>query len=343
MNYVGVDLHKKTISLCVMVVVGRKRKVVTRRRFDCQDTASIRGFFEECPPFQVVVEATSNYEWFLQLVEDLADRWVLAHPKKLRIIAESKHKSDKVDARVLAEFLALDMIPEAYRPSPRIQQYRVLVRHRHWVQGRITSLKCKLRHKAARYNADIAELFTVQGQQHLAEIAMGMSDRYETQNLLQQLELCQQQLKDCERQLQRFAKSAPLAEREARAVLDTMPEVGPVTIDVVLSELGDWRRFRSAKRAVAYAGLDPGFRESAGKARQLKITKEGSKLLRWAMIETAWRLVGKLRHWQTMFETLERNTGSKKKAIVAVARRVLCVMFAMLRDGRPYQMVAKAA
>jgi len=343
MNFVGVDLHKKTISLCVMVVVGRKREVVTRRRFDCQDTEDIRAFFEGQPPFQVVVEATSNYEWFLQLVEDLADRCVLAHPKKLRIIAESKHKSDKVDARILAEFLALDMIPEAYRPSPRIQQYRVLVRHRHWVQGRITSLKCKLRHKAACYNADIAELFTVRGQKHLAEIVMGICDRYETQNLLGQLELCQQQLKDCERQLRQFAKSAPIAEQEARAVLDTMPEVGPVTIDVVLSELGDWRRFRSAKRVVAYAGLDPGSRESAGKARQLKITKEGSKLLRWAMIETAWRLVVKLRYWRTVFEQLKRNTGSEKKAIVGVARRVLCVMFAMLRDGRAYRMVAEAA
>ena len=161
MNFVGVDLHKKTISLCVMVVEGRKRRVVTRGRFDCQDTEGIRAFFEKQTPFQVVVEATSNYEWFLQLVEDQADRCVLAHPKKLRVIAESKHKSDKIDAQILAEFLALDMIPEAYRPSPRIQQYRVLVRHRHWVQGRITSVKCKLRHKAARYNADVAELFTV--------------------------------------------------------------------------------------------------------------------------------------------------------------------------------------
>lgn len=343
MNFIGVDLHKKTISLCVMVVVDGKRKVATRRRFDCRDTAGIRSFFEGQIPFQVVVEATSNYEWFLQLVEDLADRCVLAHPKKLRVIAESTHKSDKIDAQILAEFLALDMIPEAYRPSPRIQQYRTLVRHRHWIQGRITSLKCKLRHKAARYNADIAELFTVKGQEHLAEIAMGTSDRYETKNLLEQFELHQRQLQDCDRQLRRFAKSAPLAEREARAVLDTMPEVGPVTIDVVLSELGDWRRFRNAKQVVAYAGLDPGFRESAGKARQLKISKEGSKLLRWAMIETAWRLVTKLQHWRRMFETLKKNTGSPKKAIVAVARRVLCVMYAMLRDGRSYQMVPQAA
>lgn len=343
MNFIGVDLHKKTISLCVMVVVDGKRKVATRRRFDCRDTAGIRAFFEEQTPFQVVVEATSNYEWFLQLVEDLADRCVLAHPKKLRVIAESTHKSDKIDAQILAEFLALDMIPEAYRPSPRIQQYRTLVRHRHWIQGRITSLKCKLRHKAARYNADIAELFTIKGQEHLAEIAMGTSDRYETKNLLEQFETCQRQLQDCDRQLRQFAKSAPLAEREARAVLDTMPEVGPVTIDVVLSELGDWRRFGNAKQVVAYAGLDPGFRESAGKARQLKITKEGSKLLRWAMIETAWRLVTKLQYWRRMFETLKKNTGSPKKAIVAVARRVLCVMYAMLRDGRPYQMLPQAA
>ena len=75
----------------------------------------------------------------------------------------------------------------------------------------------------------------------------------------------------------------------------------------------------------------------------MKITKKGSKLLRWAMIETAWRLVIKLRYWRTMFEQLKRNTGSVKKAIVAVARRVLCVMFAMLRDGRAYQMAPQAA
>ena len=89
MNFIGVDLHKKTVSLCVMVIVDGKRKVATRRRFDCRDTPGIRDFFEGQKPFQVVVEATSNYEWFLQLVEDLADRWVLAHPKKLRVIAES--------------------------------------------------------------------------------------------------------------------------------------------------------------------------------------------------------------------------------------------------------------
>jgi transposase len=340
MNFIGVDLHKQTISLCVIVVVRGQRKVVARKRFYCRDTKHIREFFEQQSVFQVVVEATSNYEWFLQLVEDLADRCVLAHPKKLRIIAESKHKSDKIDAHILAEFLAMDMIPEAYRPSRRIRQYRVLVRHRRWLSGRITSIKCKLRNKAAHYNADIAGLFSARGQQHLAAIAMSEADGFETQQLLDQLNLFEEQLAAVAKELRQFAKTAPAAEREARAVLQTMPQVGTVTIDVVISELGDYRRFRSAKRVVSYAGLDPGSRESAGKARQLGITKEGSRLLRWALVETAWRLVNKFRRWRTLFEKLNKNTGSIKKAIVGVARHLLCVMFAMLRDGKSYRMAA---
>lgn len=343
MKFIGVDLHRKTIRLCVMVLVGRQRKVVDRKRFLCDDTAAIRDFFAKQGDFQVVVEATANYEWFLLLVEDLADRCVLSHPKKLRVIAESKHKTDKIDAHVLAEFLALDMIPEAYRPSPRIRQYRVLVRHERHLQNRMTSLKSKLHNKAAHYNEDIARLFTERGQAHLAKIAMSAADRFETEQLLIQLEQFQTQLKAVRAELRRFAQTAPAGEDEARAVLNTIPQVGRVTIDVVLSELGDWRRFRSAKRVVSYAGLDPGIRESAGKARQLGVTKEGSRLLRWAMVETAWRLVNRYQRWRTVFMKLKQNTGSAKRAIVGVARRVLCMMFAMLRDGKAYEMAARAA
>ena len=108
MKFVGVDLHKKSISLCVMRKVAGKRKVTGRKRLRCEEPEEIRSFFEQLGKFQVVVEATSSYEWFLLLVEDLAEHWVLAHPKKLRVIAESKNKSDKIDAQVLAEFLLMD-------------------------------------------------------------------------------------------------------------------------------------------------------------------------------------------------------------------------------------------
>jgi transposase len=341
MKYVGIDLHKNSITLCVMVKVRGKRKVKARRSFACSQTESIRKFFESLGKFQVVVEATASYEWLFQLIEDLADRLVLAHPKKLRVIAESKHKTDKIDARVLAEFLALDMIPEAYRPSPRVREHRVLVRHRHFLQGRITSVKCKIRHKLAHYNADIADLFTKKGDQYLTELKISDSDRFEVEALREQLQLFQDQLKQVDVKLQEFAKKAPVREQESREVLNTIPQVGTVTIDVVLSELGDWRRFRGAKQVVAYAGLDPGCRSSAKKRLDLHISKEGSPRLRWAMVEAAWRLVGSLRRWGNVYEKLKRNTGSAKKAIVGVARRLLCVMFAMLRTGQKYRMASE--
>lgn len=340
MKYVGVDLHKKLISICVMKKVGRRRVVVRRRTLACRETRSIRRFFEQLGKFRVVVEATASYEWFFLLIEDLAERVVLAHPRKLRVIAESKHKSDKIDAQKLAEFLTLDMIPEAYRPSPRTRQYRVLVRHRRYVQGRITSVKCKLRGKAAQYNADVAQLFSQAGREHLAQLAMSHADRFEVKALQEQLALFERQLEAVDAELRKFAQSAASAEREARAVLQTIPEVGAVTIDVVLSELGDPRRFRSAKRVASYAGLDPGCRASAGKSVSLSITKEGSRLLRWALVEAAWRLVNKYRRWGAIFERLKKNTGSAKKAIVGVARRLLGVIFAMLRNGESYRMAA---
>jgi transposase len=341
MHFIGVDLHKKVISVCVVVRADGQRRVLTRRSLRCDQPQQIREFFARLAPFQLVVEATSSYEWFVQLVEPLADRIVLAHPKKLRIIAESTKKTDKLDAQVLAEFLALDMIPPAHRPSPRLREHRALVRQRQYVQRRITSLKNRLRHLLSNYNADAKSLFSREGQTYLDELKLSASDRFVVEQLRESWRHFRGQLQAVDEQLRRFAKSAPVAEREARRVLETIPCIGPVTVDVVLSELGDIRRFRSEKQAAAYAGLAPGIRQSAGRSKQLSITKEGSGLLRWVLIETAWRLVGKTRRWGLIYEKLKRRTGAKK-AIVAVARRVLGVMVALLRSGRRYSLASEA-
>jgi len=174
MSFVGVDLHQKVISICV---VSEDRQVVCRQPLACVWEGKIREWFTQWAPFQVVVEATASYEWFVRLVEPLAERVVLARAKKLPVIAESTRKSDKLDAQVLAELLAI------------------------------------------------------------------------------------------QKQLRAFAKQAPAAEREARAVLETIPTVGPVTIDVLRSELGDVRRFRCQKPAVSAAGLAPARRESLPRPR----------------------------------------------------------------------------
>ena len=89
-----------------------------------KDEETIESFFAELTPFQVVVEATASYEWFVSLVEPLADRVLLAHPKKLRVIAESTRKTDKLDAQILAEFLAQIAIPVSKRVVEISELYR---------------------------------------------------------------------------------------------------------------------------------------------------------------------------------------------------------------------------
>lgn len=340
MKYVGVDLHKQIICLCVVVHKNGSRCVVQRACLKCRDLPAIDRFFQQLGEFEAVVEATSSYEWFVARIEPLARRVVLANPRKLRVIAESTRKTDKLDAQVLAEFLALDMIPESHRPSPRVRQHRALVRHRQFVQRRITSIKCKVRHILARYNADVAHLFTEEGLRHLAGQSLLGADRFVVQQLLEDLEHHQDKLQAVGQQLREFARQAPVAEREAREVLEGIPCVGSVTIDILLAELGDVRRFKNRKQVAAYAGLVPRLRESAGTRKQGSITKEGSGLLRWALIQTAWRLVTKTRRWSRVFEQLKRHTGAKR-AIVAVARRILGLVFGLLRRGERYNMATE--
>jgi transposase len=333
MNFVGIDLHKKVISVCV---VSQERAVLERKRFYCSDPTRIVTFFRELGPFQATVEATASYDWLWKLLEPMADRIVLAHPKKLRVIAESTRKSDKLDAQVLAEFLALDMIPEAYRPTPRQREHRILVRHRQYTRCRLTSVRNKIRRILSDYNADRKDLFTIVGLAYLDQIAVSEADCFVLDQLREEWKQAAHRLEAVERQLRAFSATAPSHEAEARAVLNTIPGVGPVTVDVVISELADVRRFRSQKKACAFAGLAPGQRESAGHSQQLGISKQGSRLLRWVLTEAAWQLVYRTRRWRTIFESLAARRG-KKKAIIAVARRLLCVMVAMWQSGRKYQ------
>ena len=174
MNFVGVDLHKKTAVVCA---VNQARQVLETRRLACSDPDGIRKWFATLESFQVVVEATASYEWFVRLVEPLADRVVLAHPGKLRVIAETTRKSDKLDAKVLAEFLALDMIPEAYRPTPRQREHRQWVRHRQYLRVRVASIRNRLRRAFSNYNADRPALFTAAGRKASAAIELSVPGR----------------------------------------------------------------------------------------------------------------------------------------------------------------------
>ena len=336
MKFVGIDLHKQTISLCV---VNQARAVLERKRFACAHTELIHRFFAELGAFQAVIEATASYEWLWQLLEPMAQRLVLAHPSKLRIIAESTKKSDKLDAQVLADLLAMNAIPASYRPTPRQRAHRRLVRHRRYLCGQRTRVACQIHSLLSMYNADFPTLFSMEGFARLKKVRVDCEDRFVLDQLIAQWRGFTLQLNQLRQEMRKFAEQAPAAEAEGRAVLASIPYVGPVTIDVVLSELGDIHRFRNARQVCAYAGLSPVHRESGGKRKEGGLIQSGSPLLRWAMIQAAWRVVGKTNRWKEAYAQLKRRRGGKK-AIAAIARRLLCVMTGMLKRGEGYRMAA---
>lgn len=341
MKFVGVDLHKKSISLCVIAIVCGQLKVVDRKRFSCQLTEPIASYFASLGSFQMTVESTIGYEWFVHLIEVIegCNRIVVAHPSKMRVIAESTRKTDKIDAQVLAEFLARDMVPAAWMPTPRVRQHRSLVRHRHRTQTRITQLKNRCRGMLARYNADRSSLFTRKGWHEALSQPLLDIEKWILKEMGGELQMQAKLLKHIDTKLEEFAQSAPALEREHRELLASMPGVGVVTIDVVLCELGDVRRFSNSKQIASFAGLDPGVRESDRKRKDLGISHAGSKMLRWAMIQLAWRVVRQSSRWRYRYEQIKKRRGAKK-AITAIARRQLVIIAAMLRTGESYQVTA---
>lgn len=332
MNDGGIDLHKKTIVLCVL---DQHRRVVARRSLACCDTEGILAFLGGLRPFQAVVEATASYAWLVELIEPLADLVIPANPSKIYEIAPSAKKTDHRDAQVLAEKLAEGKVPRAHRPTPRRREHRTLVRHRPYLRQCATALKVEMRRIASDYNADRKDLFTIAGWEGLGKVKLRPSDRFVLDQLHAAWQHLEGQLRDLARRLKEFAATAPPREAEARAELRTVPGVGPVTIDVVVSERGDVGRFHSAKAVCASAGLVPGVRQSSDRREALPITKAGSPLLRWALVEAAWRAVRQGAARRRVYQDIRKRAGGKK-AIVAVARRLLCVLYAMLRDGTHY-------
>jgi transposase len=332
MVFAGVDLHKHTITI---VVVDAARKLVSRRRFSNTQTDGMVAFLKALGPFQLTVEATASYEWFVALVEPHATRIVLAHPGKLRIIAQSTRKSDNLDAKVLAEMLALDQIPPAYRPTPRQREHRLYVRHRQFLQREITSVRNKIRQLLSNHNLDRPDLFTKAGQAVLKALVLPTADRFCIDQLLAQWKGFLSQLRLVDAQLKAFAEEGSAEEQADRELLKSIPGVGVVTSDVILAELAGWQRFSSSQKVVAYAGLVPGQRESAGKRKSLHIEKTGSPLLRWVLVQAAWQLVKRSPRWRSIYERLKARIGGKK-AIVAVSRRLLCVCHSVLKSRKAY-------
>lgn len=162
------------------------------------------------------------------------------------------------------------------------------------------------------------------------------ADRFVLKQLLHEHRQAEESLEVALAELRRFAKNDTPARQREREILQSAPGVGTIIADVVLAEQGNVQRFDSIKDVSAYAGLVPKLDESGEKSKQLSITKAGSRLLRWAMVQAAWLAIHRSVRWSGIYEGIKKRRGGKR-AVIAVARRLLGVLVSMLKSGQEYR------
>jgi transposase len=334
MYSIGVDFHKAYSHMTVLDADGR---VVKAGRV-ANTAEAVRTFVS---PYrqggQAVVEATRNWTIMHDLLETELEAVYLAHPLKVRAIAEARIKTDRIDSRILAHLLRCDLLPTAYvRPKEQritqqvLRQRMFLVRLRTMVKNRIHVLidrQIAVREVAARYS----DLFGQAGMAWLRTVDLPAGERQLLESELALLAALQERIAESDGVVRRLT----LGDRQVRWVR-TIPGLGRFFSVLVVNEIGDIRRVASPEKLCGYAGLVPSTYASGGKIFHGRLTKQGNKWLRWAVVEAVRPAVKTDPELRAYYERLRHRKGPNP-AKVATARRLLTIIHRVLSQERPYR------
>lgn len=330
--YLGIDLHLKRTY---MVLMNSSGEVIDERRILNNE---LNQYLEKKVPHSTyaVMEATRNWAFMYDQLVHHVERVDIAHPKELVAISSAAVKADRIDAKVLANLARLNYLPVAYAAPKEIRDLRMGVRHRDQLVRLRTQAKNRIHAILASYNLvpSVSDLFGLKGRQFLAEVLeveLRSAARRVVQDNLDLIEHLNQQIKALESEM----VLTPEQEQTIR-LLKTVPGVGRVIAITILAEIGDIQRFNSPKALCNWAGLTPKVRSSDLLVRHGRISKQGSSLLRAAMTRAATIASRTSKRWYLVHDGLVLRCG-KQAAKVAVARRLLTVVYFMLKRKQPYQ------
>jgi len=323
MWHIGIDLHRRML---VMAAVKDDGQVIDPIRIDCQDTAAIVKAVEDLKPFRAVIEATGTYRWLYDLLSPHGSV-LLAHPLRLRAMIQRRAKTDKLDAQLLANLLRIDQIPLAYVPPENYQQLRDLTRCRARLTRGQAKAKINLRGLLARQNraAPYKIPFGPRGLAWFRKQDFGPVENLVRNQLLAQLKHYAEHVAAIDGQISQVRQDFPQVE----ALLDIYG-IGVFSALVIIGELGEVERFRTAKQVGAYAGLTCRVHQSGSRCYHGSITHEGCPWLRWVLVQAAMHVVRSdvaLRNFYTRI----RKRSSAKIARVATARKLAEICWKRLR------------
>ena len=330
--YLGIDLHLKRTY---MVLMNHTGEVIDERRISNNE---VEEYLVENVPKEThaVMEATRNWAFMYDQLSQYVERVDLAHPKELKAISAAAVKADHIDAKVLANLARLDFLPIAYAAPKEIRDLRTYIRHRDQLVRMRTQVKNRIHAVLAGYNlvAPVSDLYGIEGRQYLDEVIetkLRTAAKKVIQDQLILIDQLSEQIEDAEAEIELSQE-----QKQMVRLLKTIPGIGKVTANTIMAEIGDIHRFHSAKALCNWAGLTPKIHSSDVIVRRGRISKQGSSLLRGAMTRAATVASRSSKRWYVVHENLLPRCG-KKAAKVAVARRLLIVIYHMLMRNEPYQ------
>jgi len=330
MQYIGIDIHRKFSEVNVMNKLGEE---IERKRLYHNNPLEVREFFENYSGAAATLEATVGWMWLADELEALGIDVHLAHSAGVKLIANSRLKTDKVDAKALANLLRTNFLPEAYlapndvRRQREILRYRMaMVKMRSMAKNRVHALLMRL-----NIHPTATDIFGSKGREMLYAFELEEPYRKILVGWLEFIDFLDYQVKSLDKVIIR-----DVGEDKRAKLLQTMVGIGRIFAYTIISEVGEIERFRSEGAFSSYCGLVPSTRQSGDKTHHGRIGPAGRRTLKWAFVEAAHTAVRRDSYFSSLYHKHKKSKGNGK-AIVIVAHQMAKIVYQMLRDERPYK------
>lgn len=330
MRQVALDVHQ---GFCEVAI---REDGKTRSAGRVATDRGALGLFAQSldPADEVAMEATGPAMEIARIIEPHVARVVVANAQDVRAISHARVKSDRFDARTLAELLAAGMLEPVWVPDAgtsglrrRVARRAALVRQRTRAKNEVhaTLARCLLG------RSPVSDLFGRKGRTWLSEQQLGEEEAETIAGCLRQIDFLDGEVAAIDQRLAQWATSSPQAKR-----LMSIPGVGPGVAVTLMSAIGDVSSFSSPRALVAYLGLDPKVRQSGDTPpRHGRISKRGNAQARSALVEAAWMAVRQPGPLHAFGERIRTRKGSQIAA-VAVARKLACLAWQLLTTEQDY-------
>jgi transposase len=323
-RYVGIDLHRRRSVIYAMDAQGDRLfcERIANDPWRLLEVVSAVGETAE-----VVIEATYGWYWAVDVLRDAGFSVHLAHPSG-NDWGNRRVKNDERDARDLADLLRLGRLAEAWIAPPAVRQARELVRYRAKLVQLRSGLKAQVHAVMAKEGVlpGVTDMFAPAGQRLLDELELADAYLMRVESLRDLIEAYDRHVATLERRIHELLRDDP-----GYQAIQQLDGVGRTIAAIFVTEIGDISRFGSPQALCSWAGLTPRHRESDTKVVRGKITKQGSKLVRWAALEAIVRYHGGPPLREHFHRIAERR--GTNKARIATARRLMTLVYYGLRDG----------